>query len=306
MSPLVITLSVICLVVTPISFFFNTCIIMETGKSFINGVKTNQVDLIHLAIGISNILMQCILTTDDICYYFPKLYNSKGYIVVILPLMFTIRFSYWLMAWLCACYCTNITRFNHRIFIFIKKTISSFLPHLLFLSGIGSLGLAFVNIRRVMLEISDPTESTFNTTQIQEEDAFIYPKILCITLEYFFPFLIIVTSLMVTVSSLLTHIRNMNKAGSDIKQNIQIHINAARTMMLLLLLSIVFYISTIIDILVTYNPENIESNICWIMVSIFPAAEGAILIHGSPKLRNMFLTWLSAGGLLGCCSEIAK
>nr|DBA18933.1 TPA: hypothetical protein GDO54_014824 [Pyxicephalus adspersus] len=282
------------------SFFLNTCIILGTWKSLINGVKTNRFDLIHLVMGITNILMQSLLTVDHILFWFLEFYDSI-HLIVVFPLLFFIRFTYWPMAWLCACYCTVITRFNHRIFIFIKKVICNFLPHLLLLSVIWSLGFTLIQFKCVMYDFSGCMKGAFNATKKSQLGAFYnFSETLIISLDYFFPFFIIVTSLMVTVSSLLTHIWNMNKAGSDFRQNIQLHVNAARTLMLLLLLSIAFYISTITTLTKTYSLENIVVVVSWVMITMFPTAEGAILIQANPKLRNMFLTWLSAGGLLGC------
>nr|DBA18931.1 TPA: hypothetical protein GDO54_014822 [Pyxicephalus adspersus] len=301
MSPLLLTLLVISLVGTLTAFLLNTFIILGTGRSFFSGAKTNRVNLIHLLIGFTNILMQCVMTTDNISFSFPEFYDSI-YLIVTFPIMSFTRFSYWLMAWLCACYCTNITRFNHRIFIFIKKVISNFLPHLLLLSGIASLGLSFVHFYHVMsYSWKDSVEGAFNTSGMSQPDEFYtFTQILFISVDFNFSFIIIVTSLMVTVSSLLTHIWNMNKAGSDIKQKIQVHVNAARTMMLLLLLSLAFYISSIFNVTVRYSLENLTSVVCWVLLTMFPTAEGAILIQASPKLRNMLLTWLSDGRLVGC------
>ncbi|DBA13527.1 TPA: hypothetical protein GDO54_018669, partial [Pyxicephalus adspersus] len=263
-----------------LALFLNFYIVVVNGKSLRNGTKQNPSVVIQLIMAVINITMRLLLLIQFMALLFPDLrFGELNYIVIIL-LPFQMYISNWLISWLCAYYCVGIVTFTCRVFIWVRKTLLSWLPYVLILSGVGSIALSI------------PTIWTVNMTEVHYAENSTVPAIIYVPpvplssaytitsmfLSFCLPCVISFVSLMTTVVALLKHICNIKKQGSGFSPpQVHAHVNAIRTMVLLLLLSVTFYISEMIiyNIVDYYNPLVV---VCWLLVTVVPTLEAAIVI----------------------------
>ncbi|KAM9305080.1 taste receptor type 2 member 1-like [Gastrophryne carolinensis] len=282
MSPLLIALLTLSFLECLLAFYLNTFIVLITGRSLRGEVTRNPANLIQFTIGVTNISMRGLMAAYTIIFFEVMSESDNFNYLVTFLLISHVCFSYWLMAWLSAHYCSTITTTHHRLFIWIRKALSTFLPHVLILTAAGSLALTYVEVGQFV------QKGKVNATSM--EDYITLNKILSVTLSCCLPCVLILISLLVTVSSLLKHVRNMNRAVSGSAHlNVQVHVNAARTMVLFLLLGITFFTSEIIFFTLPSSVDNPTSVSFWIATIFFPSSEAAIIIQASPKLRKKFL-----------------
>ncbi|KAM9305078.1 taste receptor type 2 member 40-like [Gastrophryne carolinensis] len=288
MSPLLTALLTIYMLEFPVAFYLNTFMVCRTRRSLRDGASRNPASLIQFVIGVTNISLRGLLVIDGVFYFFPDLYKVAIYDFTTNFLLIShICFSYWLMAWLSAHYCTTITTTHHRLYIWIKKALSTFLPHVLILTAAGSLAVALAEagkfvkflLKRNATSMENGAASSFNLNTFTT-----------VTLSSCLPCVLILISLLCTVLSLLKHVRNMHRGVSGSTHlNVQVHVNAARTMVLFLLLAITFFMSEIVLLTMPFSFDNPACVISWMAMMTFQTAEASIIIQASPKLRKMLL-----------------
>ncbi|XP_077305925.1 taste receptor type 2 member 39-like [Lithobates pipiens] len=275
-----------------LSFFLNSCIVSIHLKSLRNGMKKmSPSDLIQLVMGVTNVTMRGTLLVNTIELWHPIYYRKKIFHTMVVLTPFHLYFNYWLIAWLSTHYWTHITNLKHQIFVRIKRSFSSSVPHVLSLSAIVSLSISLPSIWCLDAGVSGQNSTSSSGISLT---GFYFIPLACATICLSFS--LILVSLIITTSSLLTHVRNMKQNGSGPGgSRVQAHVSAVRTMILLLLLSAI--ISTA-DLLI-FNPQPTFPAfiypIAWLILAFFPSLEASIIIQSSPKLRKMFLQRFCAG-----------
>ncbi|XP_040211602.1 taste receptor type 2 member 143-like [Rana temporaria] len=276
-----------------IAIILNSVIVAINGKRVKTGLKWNLPELSQLVMGIVNITMRC-STASQILFsiYWPSSCSSIKELCSTLAFLhqFHMCFSFWLTACLCAYYCTAITNSNHRLFQWIKRTLSSHLPSLLLLSGLGSLLLTFP--LAFQFQIIPQQIYSGNSTFIEYALSYnlLWVAITSI-FDCFLPFFFIFLSMITTVFSLIRHIRKMkhNQSGYA-RPKLQAHTSAIRTMLLFLTLSTVFYVSeTLLYIEHSFADPTIYIKL--LTVTIFPTLEATIIIQANPQLRKIISKW---------------
>ncbi|XP_073490725.1 taste receptor type 2 member 143-like [Aquarana catesbeiana] len=275
------------------AIILNSAIVAINGKRVKTGLKWNLSELTQLVMGIVNITMRC-STASQILFsiYWPSCCSSFKELCSTLAFLqqFHMCFSFWLTACLCAYYCTAITISNHRLFLWIKRILSSRLPSLLLLSGLGSLLLTFP--LAFEFQINPQQIYSGNSTFIVYTLSY-NPFWLAITSIFgcFLPFFFIFLSMITTVFSLVRHVRKMkhNQSGFA-RPKLHAHTSAIRTMLLFLTLSTVFYVSeTLLYVEHSFDPTLY---IKLLIVTIFPTVEATIIIQANPQLRKIISEWL--------------
>ncbi|XP_068103517.1 taste receptor type 2 member 40-like [Hyperolius riggenbachi] len=275
-------------VIGAVPLYLNTWIVYSVLK-LTKCVKRSPVICMPILIGMNNIIL-CCLRTAGICFWLltgvdPSQPTADSFLYALLR--FHTCFGYWLIAWLSAFYAINITNFPHRMFVWIKRNLPSLLPYVLLQTGLVSLALAIPYFWYVKAKIAlmNPINETSKAKSCTKCFIFLYPVVTTI-FRSCLPFIMISISLLVTVSSLLKHIRNIGHTGS----NIQVHIAAIRTMVMFLILSVFFFILDIIVIIkLDYSVKLVF--IFWILRMVFPATEAIIITQSNPKLKNIFPRW---------------
>ncbi|XP_068103520.1 taste receptor type 2 member 40-like [Hyperolius riggenbachi] len=268
----------------------NTCAIAAHMKSLKVGVKLNASDLIQLVMGATNISLLLITVADAIALMFPLFYVRHFYTPKIVMSIFHLHFSYWLIAWLCMHYWTSITNFKHKIFVWIKRKLSLFIPHLLLLSAIVSFALALQIIWNFRIQIS-PKNSTSSSIIFDTEVSFPDAHLTLTTSVIFcLPFYTIFYFLMVTMFSIFKHIWNIrhNDLGMT-RPNLHAHVHALKTMTSFLLISSLVCVGAFLFFRISSWVMDSKTIIVYVFINTFPLAEAAIIIESSPKLRKMFL-----------------
>ncbi|XP_040211637.1 taste receptor type 2 member 40-like [Rana temporaria] len=266
----------------------NTCIVMGNLDIIRKKGKLSPSDVIFLGKGIVNILLQCVLSLQGMLLVFSPaiLCIIQVYVFVFAVVYFLTYYSFWLTFWLSAHYCTSITNLSYGFFIWIKRIVSNFLSHLLFLTALGVFIMTVPGFWIVYAEI--PLQSSENST----EDCvtgfhvslsyFVSTNILGVIL----PFCLSLLCLVLTFSFLLRHVcRVKNNDSGSTRPNLQAHVTALRTIFFLLLMFTFF----IMHYVLLFLPNFTLVIIGWTFRLLSPSLEAAIIFQASNKLRRIIL-----------------
>ncbi|XP_063789030.1 taste receptor type 2 member 41-like [Pseudophryne corroboree] len=267
--------------------FLNGLIIYISSRTWRNGGYLSPGDAILVALGLCNIIMQTLLTCGIIIYYFwIHTFLSYSFFSVFFAIYNPMCLSSsWMTSWLCIFYCIKITNFQCSVFVLVKSRFSGMLPWLI----LASVALSVIFISSGYLTALNPAG---NATQHDSSQRvpFTLSSVFLVVLVFWccLPCVLILTSLGTTLTSLVIHVFRM-KASTDFSSSkIEAHINGIRTMTLLLVLYIIFYLTQII---LSLSIFPFSSPWFWILLVLhfsFCTLQGVILVLGNPKLYNAF------------------
>ncbi|MEE6513675.1 hypothetical protein FKM82_021456, partial [Ascaphus truei] len=287
---LLITISIIpCISGT----IFNSCIMAVSYRNWRKDISLNQCDLILLIMGLSNLALLCILNAEIFLYLIPS--HLRFYREIYSALLFLelslIFLNFWLTAWLCVYYCIKIANFMHRLFLRVKLWVSSVLQKLLLMSAVGSFIISVPSLwicRQIDPQENSTYSLTANCSAVSETPAFnISNTVIAAVLGCCLPILLSFISIGLTLTSLWGHVWRMKQKTSDFSiPRLQVHSRAARTMILLVVLSMSFCITELCLLFLPNRPEDIFKNLCWYSLLWYPTAQAIILIQGNSKLRR--------------------
>ncbi|XP_068103515.1 taste receptor type 2 member 4-like [Hyperolius riggenbachi] len=291
-----VTLTSIIIIVQVVGISLNGIIVFFNFKRMKNEPVISSSTLIYFAMGLVNVFMQLqFILQNFLSVFYPYLlFMREVTLPVIILILIFVLYSFWLTGWLCAYYCVTIVNTGHQLIAVLRRILSSFLPHILLLTAVGSIFMSVLCIW--MLDIVSKMEPQTNNTletSFTEAKLLINPIYLAIgaLLGSFLPFIIAVTSTGVTTFTLLRHITKMkhNVSGYN-RPNIQTLISATRTMVLLLTSSTIF---CVFELMFFAGDKKKSSDsitfIGWYVVLCFPSTQALIIIHAIPKLRKTIL-----------------
>ncbi|XP_073416796.1 taste receptor type 2 member 40-like [Dendrobates tinctorius] len=280
---------------TVLAYILSLFILVAGVNSLRTGQKLNPSDVIHLVIGVVNVVFQCLLTLQGLLskLYFYLLCIREFYGPITVGTLTLTYFTFWLTAWLCIYYCITISTFKQPFFAWTKRNISMYLPHLLLLSATGCFLTSLPSIWMATVQVS-PQSSVNSSLDSKSINCTVHVQPLYIQSVSFVgcyaPFLLILASIIVTNSSLMRHLWKMRQKESGLSQTkVQAHVNAIRTMWLFLTISIIFCISEILLFSLNPNPEDYRIVVSWLVFKSFPAAESLVIIFSNPKLRRQIM-----------------
>ncbi|XP_077305980.1 taste receptor type 2 member 40-like [Lithobates pipiens] len=257
--------------------------------------KLSPTDVIFLAKGILNILLQGFLTLQVMLFVLSPavFYIREVYAIVNTSTYFLIYCNFWLTFWLSAHYCTTITNLSYGFFIWIKRIVSNFPSRLLFLTALGMFIVSVPGCWAVYEE--SPLQSSGNSTGVPG----ISIKIIQI-ISYFvsantvgciLPFCLSLLCLVLTSSFLLRHVwRVKNNDSGSTRPNLQAHVTALRTIFFLLLIFTFFCGSQVLMIIrksTTFS--ELIPTISWTLRLLSTSLEAAVIFQASNKLRRTIL-----------------
>ncbi|XP_040211640.1 taste receptor type 2 member 9-like [Rana temporaria] len=267
----------------------NTCIVMGNLEIIRKKGKLSPSDVIFLGKGIVNILLQCVLSLQGMFYvFYPEIFYIRPvYGFVNTSIYFLTYYRFWLTFWLSAHYCTSITNLSYGFFIWIKRIVSNFLSHLLFLTV---LGVFIVTVPGFWAVYEDsPLQSSENSTEasitrLWSSNSHFVPEN---TLGCILPFCLSLLCLVLTFSFLLRHVwRVKNNDSGSTRPNLQAHVTALRTILFLLLIFTFFCMSQVAMFL---RKSSLILIISWSLRILSPSAEAAVIFQASNKLRRIIL-----------------
>ncbi|KAM4024059.1 taste receptor type 2 member 2-like [Anomaloglossus baeobatrachus] len=236
-----------------------------------------------------NITLRGFLFGNFFGLWFSASYMTLAFSVTIIPLPFLMFYTFWLTAFLCAHYCTTITNFSHTCFPWMKRCLTTFFPYLIVFSGFGSLIISIPAIWILFLKIQEQHLGNTTLTSVVIASKSIEYTVMSNVLGCFLPFMVVLISLIISVSSLLRHIWNIKQNNPEsLHPNLRPYVNAIRTMILLITLSGIFYTAETI-IFYSKSMSDMSSIISWSLIVVFPKAKAIIMIQASLKLRTTIL-----------------
>ncbi|XP_077305972.1 taste receptor type 2 member 40-like [Lithobates pipiens] len=265
----------------------NTCIVMGNLDIIRKKGKLSTTDVIFLAKGIVNLLLQCVMSIEGMIHALWQTFLSvkglNGFMDT--SLYFLMYYNFWLTFWLSAHYCTTITNLSYGFFIWIKRIVSNFLSHLLFLTA---LGIFMVSIPWFWAVSEESIQSSENSTEVSGNTFhFSLPYVVPVTfLGCILPFCLSLLCLVLTSSFLLRHVwRVKNNDSGSTRPNLQAHVTALRTIFFLLLMFTFFCVSQIGLFFHSFSLIIIS----WNLQLFSPSVEAAVIFQASNKLRRIIL-----------------
>ncbi|XP_077306188.1 taste receptor type 2 member 40-like [Lithobates pipiens] len=224
--------------------------------------KLSPTDVIFLAKGIVNLLLQCVMSLEGMTFALSlKIFNIRQVSVFMNTSgYFLIYYNFWLTFWLSAHYCTTITNLSYGFFIWLKRIVSNFLSHLLFLTALGVFIVSVLGFWALNAE--SLIQSSVNSTNISviSLDKVFYYHVSANTLGVTLPFCLSLLCLVLTSSFLLRHVwRVKNNDSGSTRPNLQAHVTALRTIFFLLLIFTFFCVSRALMI---HQNSSSHSSVC--------------------------------------------
>ncbi|XP_077306189.1 taste receptor type 2 member 40-like [Lithobates pipiens] len=266
----------------------NTCIVMGNLDIIRKKGKLSPTDVIFLAKGIVNLLLQCVLNLQGMFIVFSQeiFYIRQVFVFINTSVCFLTYYNFWLTFWLSAHYCTTITNLSYGFFIWIKRIVSNFLSHLLFLTA---LGVFIVSAPGFWIVYEKSTfQSSKNSTEVSVigfSKLFSY-FVPAYTLGIILPFCLSLLCLVLTSSFLLRHVwRVKNNDSGSSRPNLQAHVTALRTIFFLLLIFTFFCVSRALMI----HQNSLLLGVSLSLQLLSPSVEAAVIFQASNKLRWIIL-----------------
>ncbi|XP_069841122.1 taste receptor type 2 member 41-like [Dendropsophus ebraccatus] len=181
----------------------------------------------------------------------PAGFSSLNVCTVFLHCVFTfcIFFTTCQISWLCSFYCIKLVSFQNRFIVVLKSRLPSILPWIIAGTVVVSAMVMFLMF--AILYISAPIENITNSTYYCRRINETYTDYLLFFTERYnivtsLPFSLTLVSLSCTVWTLIRHIRRVRGTLSLDRSHLEAHIDAIKTMILLLVLNSSYYISKLL------------------------------------------------------------
>ncbi|XP_073490734.1 taste receptor type 2 member 40-like [Aquarana catesbeiana] len=266
----------------------NTCIVMGNLDIIRKKGKLSPTDVIFLAKGIVNILLQCVMSIEGMLYVLSleTHYIRQVFVFMNTSIYFLVYYNYWLTAWLSIHYCTSITNLSYGFFIWLKRIVSNFLSQLLFLTALGMFIVSVPGFWAVNEEsLIQSSVNNTNVSVITLDKVFSY-HVPADILGIILPICLSLLCLVLTFSFLLRHVwRVKNNDSGSTRPNLQAHVTALRTIFFLLLIYTFLCVSEVIHILPSYS----LSIVFWNLQLLSPSVEAAVIFQASKKLRRIIV-----------------
>ncbi|XP_034961916.1 taste receptor type 2 member 8-like [Zootoca vivipara] len=262
--------------------FIAAVIVTEWAKSR----KIDAREQLLLSLGMSNIGFSGVMSPCLINYYFFP--GSSSYLTLQISQFIGsfLAFSrFWLTAWLCLFYYLKIVNNNCSLFLWCKLMISRIVPWLLGGSQAISLLVAFFAVQNLYIK---PQRSITNMTQDRTElDLATNFKIFYLITGCGCPFLIAFPCSIMVAASLYRHVYKVTGKESNVRSlQTDTHTKAAGTVLLLLILSISFYVAKILFLTGYIIKDTVGISVCVAIILMYSPVQAALLVLVNPKLKQ--------------------
>ncbi|XP_072506379.1 taste receptor type 2 member 134-like [Notamacropus eugenii] len=286
-SLLIIFLMIVFLLESTIGIIGNGFIIIVLGREWVQYWTLPSGDMILASLGISRFFLQWVaIFTNFDTYFF--LTSKKLYFDIFWN--FANMVSFWFTTCLAVFYCVKISSFTHPIFLWLKWRISRIVPWLLLWSLlIPTLIYISVYVKiYLVFQLSDTGNYSKKITLYDITRALEWNFLMPLQMfTLLIPFLFFLSSIILLISSLCQHLRNMKHHNADHQQpSMQVHVTTLKSLFFL----IIFFTSYFLPLIITaIAPISVCSSWYWVWevviysgISIHPA----FLILKSSKLRR--------------------
>ncbi|KAM9684281.1 taste receptor type 2 member 10-like [Dama dama] len=260
--------------------------------------KISTLSLILIGLSSSRFCLIWILITDGYVRVFsPDIYLSGNLIQYIAYLWIIMnQSSVWFATSLSIFYFLKVANFSHRIFLWLKGHITKILLLLMGCLPISWL-FTFPGITVPFINNIMENRSTTLLITMQESEYFINQILFSIGTLLVFILCLITCFLLIT--SLWRHNRRMQLNATGFRDpSKEAHVKAMKILMSFIILFILYFVGTAIEISVTAVPENKLLFIFGMTTTVlYPCGHSFILILGNSKLKQASLRVLK---LLKC------
>ncbi|KAM4023619.1 taste receptor type 2 member 39-like [Anomaloglossus baeobatrachus] len=269
--------------------FTNVFIVVVNFHDWLRGQGLNSSDHLVVSLALSNFCFSCINAATIVCailfssiflvdYVFYTLYSIMSY---------NIFSSSWLSAWLCLFFCVNIISFKHGCMARLKANITTVVPWLIFFSQVfsivSSLPLIWTITKVFAPNSTNETNRTLRVIGYKINDTY---NAFSLLINCFIPFIFVMVTTGRIIASLCAHARHMKQNMDDRGPSLKVHQGAARTMMSLLILYLIFYVVEIgLGFLSMMDPLYW---VCFLLIFSFPTLQSIIIMNGNSKLKQTF------------------
>ncbi|KAL4839287.1 hypothetical protein H8958_018668 [Nasalis larvatus] len=261
--------------------------------------KLSTIGFILTGLAISRIFLIWIIITDGFIRIFsPDIYAS-GKLIECISYFWVIsnQSSIWFTTSLSIFYFLKIANFSNYIFLWLKSRTNRILPLLMGFLLISCL-LNFAYIAKILdLKMKNDTVWRLN---MYKREYFIKQILLNLGVIFFFT-LSLITSVLLIIS-LWRHNRQMQSNVTGLRDSItEAHVKAMKVLISFIILFILYFIGTAIEISYFTVPENKVLLMFGITTTaIYPWGHSFILILGNSKLKQASLRVLQQ---LKCCEK---
>ncbi|XP_053328047.1 taste receptor type 2 member 40-like [Spea bombifrons] len=267
----------------------NCWILSVNTKDYRAGIRLSPCDQLLTLMGSANLVLQTALSADIVLLTFRSYsaYVTQVHRKILSVQMFLISLSLWLTVWLSVYYCLRIVNFTHGLLFTLKMRISAFLPRLLVFSVVHSFFIAIPSVWTISVKVlpSPFQNMTLNSTINRTDLSMDFHYFMVIFLGCIIPLSLTLIPIGATLRSLWKHTRRMKKNDFG-RPQIQAHVTAARTMILLTILYVMFYVASISVLSCSFNIRSIEMHFSWFFIMFYPTTQSIVLIAGNSKLRK--------------------
>ncbi|KAM4628500.1 taste receptor type 2 member 40-like [Discoglossus pictus] len=249
-------------------------------------------DQILLALGISNACYPwfsgCLLY---ICFVQPQSILANYFPVVYALTISAFLSSSWITALLCLYYFVKIVQFPNGLLVRLKMKIDLLVPWLILVvnvvSILSSIPMA-LNFSNVYSNVTNPITGNISsvTSWISNNSMQIVSPLIP---NFLVPFLTVMVTTCCIMRYLSSHTRNMEQNMGE-AGNLKVHRRAARTMLSLILLYLVFYVAQLVLVSSVQPQLGLQYCVTCVLVLACSPLQSVILILGNNKLIQQYRT----------------
>ncbi|XP_039078042.1 taste receptor type 2 member 46-like [Hyaena hyaena] len=273
--------------------FANGFIALVNCIDWIKRQKISLVDLILTALAVSRIgLLWATLINWYATLLDPDLYGLEVRIIFQIAWTSSNHFSIWLATSLSIFYLFKIANFSSLIFLRLKWRVKSVVLVIL----LGSL--FFLVFHVVMVSIYDKGWTKVHERNVTGKtkwmDTAYLSNMTVFTLANFIPFMLSLMSFVLLIFSLWKHLKRMQPSGKGAQDSsTKVHVRAMQTVIFFLLLFAGYFLTLMITAWSsTWLQNKFGFFLCEAIGITYPSIHSLVLIWGSKKLKQAFLSFL--------------
>ncbi|XP_053549017.1 taste receptor type 2 member 4-like [Bombina bombina] len=289
--------SAVALLIAHSAFFItgsmeNIFILLVNFLDWLKSRKLGPCDQIINCLGFFNLFFQGTVVINEFCIRLWTGYFQDFVVKIFVSIQIFLFFSsLWSCTFLCFYYCVKIIHFSSSFFFLLKANISKIVPWFLTLFVLVSVGFSLPAFWELYKDFS-PVPGNFSGNVSSSLNYIFKSKCnclfriyLCLSSAAFTIFTLLAVTILI---SLCRHMQRVSKNsdGFDARR-LAAHISATRTVTLLLVLYISFYIALNFIFSSPAAVGTLLFSLSMLMISSFPSLNALILITGNTKLKNV-------------------
>ncbi|XP_066434038.1 taste receptor type 2 member 41-like [Eleutherodactylus coqui] len=283
---LIITRSVILVITGVTGTFINSIIVLLNFRFWRDVTTSKSYNRLLFVIGLTNTILQAHFIFDAILKIYSLYLLNENLLLCVITFGFTlVDVNIWNTTWLSLLCCVRLVNSSHCFYLKIKAKFFSSLPLLIVGSVLFAVTINLPLFWTTKLHI--PT----NTTDSPASGYFIsldaYYIIFSSLFGFSVPFCMTCVSIGFSISTLLGHIRRMERSDSHLTSaQLQGHYRAVKTMVIRVFLDFLFFFIIVLGVSVPLILNSTTYSVLWLAVLTYPTSQAFILVFGNPKLKS--------------------